>query len=92
MRQHREWQTDLSTKLKLKQAAIAALPPELREAALIPDDTLFPVNRQIWTETPPIEEVADDAGQGAAADGGGPGDKQQKRRGGRRPLGTKVRS
>ena len=58
MRRHREWQTDLTTKLKLKQAAIAALPPDLRAAAMVPDDTPFPANRQIWTETPPVEDVA----------------------------------
>lgn len=35
MKQHRAWQRDLSTKLQLKQAAIAALPPELQAAAKV---------------------------------------------------------
>lgn len=56
-------QADLSTKLKLKQAAVAALPPHLRAAAEVPDDELFPLNRQMWTDTPPIEGF----GQAAAA-------------------------
>ena len=43
MQQHREWQKDLTTKLKLKQAAIAALPEGfLRDAALVEDTALFP--------------------------------------------------
>lgn len=33
MAEHRAWQADLTQKLKLKQAAVAALPPELRAAA-----------------------------------------------------------
>jgi len=78
MQQHRQWQTDLTTKLKLKQAAIAALPPDLQAAAVVPDESLFPANRQIWTETPPVEKVEK-----------GP---TQTQRTGRRTLGTKKRS
>ena len=48
-------QADLSTKLKLKMAAIAALPPHLAAAAQVPDDELFPLNRQMFTDTPPIQ-------------------------------------
>ncbi|KAI7841899.1 hypothetical protein COHA_004428 [Chlorella ohadii] len=55
MQEHREWQTDLTTKLKLKLAAIAALPPHLAAAAQVPDDELFPLNRQMFNDTPPIE-------------------------------------
>ena len=55
MQEHRAWQRDMTTKLKLKQAAIAALPPRLREAALVPDYEPFPANREIWYATPPIE-------------------------------------
>jgi ribosomal protein S10 len=77
MQQHRQWQIDLTTKLKLKQAAIAALPPDLQVAALVPDETPFPSNRQIWTDTPPVEEVE----KGPA----------QTQRTGRRTLGTKKR-
>ncbi|KAK9806641.1 hypothetical protein WJX73_003506 [Symbiochloris irregularis] len=54
MAQHRAWQKDLTTRIKLQKAAIAALPPELREAASVPDYTPFPLTRQIMTETPPI--------------------------------------
>lgn len=60
MRQHRLWQADLSTKLKLKLAALEALPPHLRAAAEKPDLSLFPLNRNIWRDTPPVE-----AGKGA---------------------------
>lgn len=55
---HTHWaglQTDLTTKLKLKLAAIAALPPHLAAAAQVPDDELFPLNRQMFNDTPPIE-------------------------------------
>lgn len=55
MRQHRAWQADLSGKLKLKQAALAALPDHLRAAAEVPDLSLFPLNRNVWRETPPAE-------------------------------------
>ena len=55
MREHRAYQTDLTTKLKLKQAAVAALPPRLRAAAEVPDFTPFPTNRLIWMDSPPIE-------------------------------------
>ncbi|KAL6776287.1 MRPL40 [Auxenochlorella protothecoides x Auxenochlorella symbiontica] len=55
MRQHCAWQADLSGKLKLKQAALAALPDHLRAAAEVPDLSLFPLNRNVWRETPPAE-------------------------------------
>lgn len=56
MRQHRQWQAEFMTKVKLRDAAVAALPNSLREAALVPDLTLFPSMRQVWTETPPHEQ------------------------------------
>jgi hypothetical protein len=37
------------------QAAISALPDDLREAALVPDLEPFPADRWIPTHTPPIE-------------------------------------
>lgn len=76
MHAHRAWQADLSTKLKLKLAAVAALPPHLRAAAEVPDDEPFPLNRQMWNETPPIEGFGQDKVQQAA---------------GARKLGTKHR-
>lgn len=77
MREHKAWQRDLSTKIKLKDAAIAALPPHLRAAAEVPDLEPFPLNRHIFMETPPIE------GFGEAATG--------KQQAGRKALGTKRR-
>ena len=78
MRQHRAWQANLSCKLGLKLAAVAALPPALRAAAEEPDDALFPINRHMWSETPPIE------GFGQAA----PGVQQA----GLKKMGTKHRN
>lgn len=54
MEQHRAWQRDLTMKIKLREAAIDALPEELRAAARQPDNEPFPANRQMWTLTPPI--------------------------------------
>ncbi|EIE19310.1 hypothetical protein COCSUDRAFT_58603 [Coccomyxa subellipsoidea C-169] len=54
MMQHRAWQTDLSVKLKLKKAALAALPEDLRELANRPETERVPLNRQMFTHTPPI--------------------------------------
>lgn len=48
-------QAEESMRLKLKNDAIAALPPRLREAALVPDFTPFPANRHRAYLTPPIE-------------------------------------
>jgi len=80
MAQHRAWQTDLTTKLQLKLNAIAALPPDLQAAAMVPDLTPFPANRKIWTETPPkVEE------DGAAAHS------KQQQRSSKRTIGTKRR-
>lgn len=61
MQEHRLWQADLSTKLKLKHVAIEALPPELRAAALVPDYTPFPSNRHVFTDTPPHDEESVEA-------------------------------
>ena len=78
MREHRLWQADLSGKLKLKEAAIAALPQDLVAAAREPDYTPFPANRQVWTETPPVEGFAESGRPKAQADG-------------KRSIGTKKR-
>ena len=68
MREHRLWQKDLSTKLKLKKAAIAALPTQfLRDAAMVEDLAPFPAQRQVWTHTPAIphwEERKKETGAG----------------------------
>eukprot|EP00775_Hariotina_reticulata_P012954 gene12954-13083_t len=53
MHQHRAWQHDLTVKLRLKQAAIQALPPALRAAALQEDLTPFPLTRHYLYDHPP---------------------------------------
>ncbi|KAK7275292.1 hypothetical protein RIF29_16404 [Crotalaria pallida] len=56
MRKHRARQAAESTLLRMKKEAIEALPEGgLREAALVPDLTPFPVNRFMATLTPPHE-------------------------------------
>lgn len=55
MRKHRARQAAETGLLKCKKEAIEALPESLREAALVPDLTPFPVNRFMATLTPPIE-------------------------------------
>lgn len=57
MKQHRAWQKTIMTKIKLRDAALAALPTEeLRAAAMAIDKTPFPATRQVWVETPPLED------------------------------------
>ncbi|KDD74354.1 hypothetical protein H632_c1376p1 [Helicosporidium sp. ATCC 50920] len=58
MRAHRAWQADLSAKLRLKNAALDALPKFLQPAAREPDLSPFPLNRNVWTATPPPEQTA----------------------------------
>jgi hypothetical protein len=53
MQEHAEWQADLGMKLKLKKAALQALPPGLRAAALQEDLTPFPLTRHFLYDTPP---------------------------------------
>lgn len=53
------WSQALSIKLKLKQAAIRALPLELRVEAEKDDDALPPMNRNMFTHTPPIPGYMD---------------------------------
>ena len=55
MRKHRARQAAESNLLRLKKEAIEALPEHLKEAALVPDLTPFPVNRFMATLTPPID-------------------------------------
>ncbi|KAK9811647.1 hypothetical protein WJX72_007625 [[Myrmecia] bisecta] len=54
MQEHRRWQRDLSTKLRLKNEAFFALPDELKMAALQQSTEVFPPNRQLMFDTPPI--------------------------------------
>lgn len=68
MAEERAWQRDLTRKIKLKDAALAALPPKLREAAAQPDMTPFPLDRMVPTHTPPIKGFGD-AGRGAKSGG-----------------------
>ncbi|CAL5196009.1 unnamed protein product [Lathyrus oleraceus] len=55
MRKHRARQAAETNLLSLKKEAIEALPEKLKEAALVPDLSPFPVNRFMATLTPPIE-------------------------------------
>jgi hypothetical protein len=53
MQAHHAWMNDINTKIKLKRAAIAALPPDLQEAAKQEDVTPFPLTRHYYYQTPP---------------------------------------
>jgi hypothetical protein len=46
----------LSRLIKLRAAAVAALPAELQPAARQRDTAPFPVQRRVFTETAPIED------------------------------------
>ncbi|CAG9467550.1 unnamed protein product [Pedinophyceae sp. YPF-701] len=60
------WRSDINEKIRLRDAAIAALPEPLRAAALEPDLAPFPLARWIATESPPAR--LDDADPDEAAD------------------------
>ena len=61
MREHRVQQAAESTRLKMKLAAIQALPcGKLREAAMEADFTPFPTNRIAASLTPPLQELVDE--------------------------------
>ena len=77
MGEERAWQQAMSTKLRLKREALAALPERLRAAAEVPDLEPFPLTRAMWSETPPLEEGARDAAKAAQP--------------GKRAIGTKRR-
>ncbi|GLC72435.1 hypothetical protein PLESTF_001247200 [Pleodorina starrii] len=49
----RAWAEDLEVKFHLQKAALKALPPKLRELAMQPDHTPFPMNRNCLFDTPP---------------------------------------
>eukprot|EP00752_Nemacystus_decipiens_P013043 g11538.t1 len=51
---HNERMADLTTKIKLRDEAIAHLPELLQHAARQPDRNPPPLNRRIATDTPPI--------------------------------------
>ena len=54
MQEHRRWQREMSTKLRLKIEAFHALPDDLKEAAAQQSTEPFPANRQMMFNTPPI--------------------------------------
>lgn len=80
MAQHRAWQGDMNQKIRLKRAAIAALPSGfLRDEASKEDLTLFPLSRQSPLMTPPIDgywekkqRMAEEAVSGAGPRSAGP--------------------
>ncbi|GJP40197.1 hypothetical protein CLOM_g24474 [Closterium sp. NIES-68] len=61
MQQHHQQRGAESARLKLKLAAIQALPAgKLRDAAMLPDFTPFPSNRIPPSLTPPIKELQEE--------------------------------
>jgi hypothetical protein len=52
-RQHQAWSADMHVKLRLKLAALKALPPHLRAAAEEEDLTPFPLTRHFLYDSPP---------------------------------------
>lgn len=75
MRADRAFQMDINEKIRIKKAAIMALPAgAVRDAALVEDDDLFPLKRKLPSHTPPIhgyyeekQRLAEEAVGGAAA-------------------------
>ena len=75
MREERDFQRDLNEKIRIKMAAIEALPAgETRDAAMVEDTDLFPLKRRLPSETPPIpgyyeekQRLAEEAVAGGAA-------------------------
>ncbi|XP_057454734.1 uncharacterized protein LOC130746200 [Lotus japonicus] len=59
MRKTRARQAAETNLLRMKKEAIEALPPHLKEAALVPDLAPFPANRFMATLTPPIPGYID---------------------------------
>lgn len=53
---HHRQNGHFSKMIKLREAAIAALPEQLREEALVPDLEPFPIQRRVFTETAPIKD------------------------------------
>lgn len=53
MAAHKAWRADLHAKLRLKRAALRALPPALRAPALVEDLEPFPLTRNFLFDTPP---------------------------------------
>ncbi|KAG1661082.1 hypothetical protein FOA52_004544 [Chlamydomonas sp. UWO 241] len=71
-RRQSTWEADMWEKHTLQRAALRALPPHLRAAALAPDVSPFPPDRQMLYQTPPEAYRAPAAagGAGVAAEGG----------------------
>ncbi|KAF8071146.1 RH1 [Scenedesmus sp. PABB004] len=53
MREHAAWVADVAGKIRLKRAALQALPPALRDAAQQEDLAPFPLTRHFLYDTPP---------------------------------------
>ncbi|KAG2440511.1 hypothetical protein HYH02_010389 [Chlamydomonas schloesseri] len=98
--EHHAWMKDMSTKHKLQQAALRALPERLRVLALQPDHTPYPLNRKFLFDSPPASyrdtpaikaassgaSTATEAGKGAeAAAAGGTKQAGGKQGGSRKP-------
>ncbi|OAE28644.1 hypothetical protein AXG93_1335s1360 [Marchantia polymorpha subsp. ruderalis] len=66
LKEDRERAKGESIRLQLKKEALAALPPHLREAAMVPDLTPFPKSRIPASLTPPIGGYIEDRAKQAA--------------------------
>lgn len=77
------WEKDMRMKHQLQWAALRALPAELREKALQPDTTPFPLNREFLLQTPPKAY-----GEGGSQQA--PQPKQQQQQGGKQSKGSKM--
>lgn len=58
MREHRAIQGQMTRMIRSKFQAVAELPVHLQLDALRVDDEPFPLNRNIFTDTPPIPEFS----------------------------------
>ena len=57
MRKHRNFQKSIANRMKVRDAAIAALPPKMREAAMLIDYNDVPLNIRPPFHTPPVPGV-----------------------------------
>ncbi|PNW77242.1 hypothetical protein CHLRE_10g428350v5 [Chlamydomonas reinhardtii] len=64
--EHQAWVKDMTTKFKLQQAALRALPERLRVLAMQPDHTPYPLNRKFLFDSPPAAYRDTPAGKTAS--------------------------
>ncbi|KXZ42164.1 hypothetical protein GPECTOR_192g310 [Gonium pectorale] len=73
--EHHAWVKDMTTKFKLQRAAMKALPERLRQLAMVPDHTPFPMDRKYLFDTPPeaYRDGGSDGSSGERGEGAGTG-------------------